>query len=197
MKMMRVVIELQSGTGPLPNYETDAFGKTACAKVSLLRTCWKELPDDVFHQLCLMLQSFCLLFPLPMAESPDIPPVMPTQKGAEPLQDTDHSESEGRTSLKPETVYLIPSKLCDDCQPTDESISKSFKITFVFDFHGFLPVEVYHRLLCLMLKNQSRGLKPKGTFTAKYFKVYHVHKCNWMVQMVGSKLWVSVKFPQR
>ena len=197
MKKMREVIELQSGTGRLTNDETDAFGETACAKVTLLRTCWKELQDDVFHQLCLMLQSFCLIFPLPMGESPGLPQVMPTQRDAEPSQKTNHSQSEGHTSLKPETVYLIPSKLCIESQPTAESIIKSLKFTFVFDFHGFLPVEVYHRLLCLMLKNQSCGHKSKGTFTAEYFKVYHVHECNWMVQMVGSKLRVSVKFPPR
>jgi ankyrin repeat protein/GTPase SAR1 family protein len=191
MKMMRVVIELSPGTGSLPNDEMKAFGETGCAKVSLLRTCWKELSDDAFHKLCLMLQSFCLLFPLPFHESPE----MSTEGDAEPSQMTD-CHCEEQTSSKPETVYLIPSKLCVAPQPTTESINKAFKFTFVFDFHGFLPVEVYHRLLCLMLKNQSCGPKLKGTFTAEYFKVYGVHNCNWMVQMVDSKLRVSVKFPQ-
>ena len=197
MKMMRVVIELRPGTGSLPNDEMKAFGETGCAKASLLKSCWKELPDDAFHKLCLMLQSFCLLFPLPFHESPEMPPVMSTEGDAEPSQVTDCRQSEEQTSSKPETVYLIPSKLCVAPQPTTESINKAFNFTFVFDFHGFLPVEVYHRLLCLMLKNQICDSKTKGTFTAEYFQVYGVHNCNWMVQMVDSKLRVSVRFPQR
>lgn len=200
-KMMRIVMELKTGKGKkLPNDEKEELKTTARIKLCSLRRCWGELEDDVFHQLCLILQSFCLIFPLPVDElhAPErsaSTPTSSTPAQQELSQVLDRSQSEGQASSYPDTVYLIPSKLND--KPFDESLKKSFNFTFMFDFCGFFPVEVYHRLLCLMLKNQRSGPIPKGTFTAKYFLIKGVHDCNWIVQMIGSKLRVSVKYPKR
>ena len=197
-EMMRNVMELQTGKGSkLANYEILEVEKTGCAKLSLLRKCcWNELNDDDFANLILMLQSFCLIFPLPSSEAPpsfgsSSTSILSTQDKAH----AHHSQSEEQTSLMLDTLYLIPSKLHTDVdQPCG-----NYKFSFVFDFGGFLPEQVYHRLLCLMLKRQSEtvGFKLKGEFTAQYFKIKGVEKCNWMIQKIKSKLCVSVLYSQR
>lgn len=198
IKMMRIVMELQTGEGcKLTNEEIRDLETTGCAKAGLLRRCWNALNNDVFHKLCLILQSFCLIFPLPVDEVPALQQSASTAKYEEGIHSSkvlDQIQSGGQTSSKPETVYLIPSKLC--FKDINGTLKDSFEISFVFDFHGFLPVEVYHRLLCLMLKKQSLGPKPKGEFTARYFVIKGLHKCNWLVEMIGSELRVSVKFPR-
>lgn len=198
-KMMRIVMELKTGKGyKLTNEEIRELETTGCAKESLLRRCWDNLNDDVFHQLCLIMQSFCLIFPLPVYEVPAVQQLAGTAKfeeGIHSSQVLNQIQSGGQISSKPETVYLIPSKL--SIKPIDRTLKDTFKINFVFDFHGFLPVEVYHRLLCLMLKKQTLGPKPKGEFTAQYFVIKVLHKCNWLVWMIGSELRVSLKCPKR
>lgn len=205
-KMMRIVMELKTGKGcKLTNEEVLDLKTTGCAKASLLRHCWNALDNDVFHKLCLIMQSFCLIFPLPVDKVPDLQQSANTTKyeeGVHSPQVLDQIQSGEQTSSEPETVYLIPSKLCSE--QIDRTLKDSFLIdpqcasviNFVFDFHGFLPVEVYHRLLCLMLKRQSSTPKPKGEFTAKYFVIKGLHKCNWLVEMIGSELRVSVKYPR-
>ena len=198
-KMMRIVMELNSGEGcKLTNEEIRDLETTGCAKASLLRHCWNALDNDVFHKLCLIMQSFCLIVPLPVGEVPALQQsasITKYEEGIHSPQVLDQIQSGGQTSSEPETVYLIPSKLCS--KHVDRSLKDSFVINFVFDFHGFLPVEVYHRLLCLMLKRQSSSPKPKGEFTANYFVIKGLHQCNWLVEMIGSELRVSVKYPMR
>ena len=226
--MMRVVMELQTGKGcKLTNEEIHCLKVSACAKASVLKRCWDELNDDDFDKLMLMLQSFCLIYPLPVSELQVAKEQSPiATAGISPLdtgspqaihslekasskqsstttvvasspdkQDTESTEAincKEKAFSTLDKVYLIPSKLCVDPQCIGESL---FNFTFDFDFCGFLPVEVYHRILCLMLKNQSCSTKSKGRFTANFFKIHGVEECNWLVQMTGSKLLVSVKYP--
>ena len=198
-------MELKTGAGPLKNDEVQELQKTATADANLLRKCWEEFTDEVhvFRQLCLMLQSFCLIFPLPQSES--LPPErslsMPASSQASSqsaergsaTQQINRSESEGQPPSKPVTTYLIPSMLPEKPRPTDESLKKLYNFSFSFNFRGFLPVEVYHRLLCLMMRDQKhKALKSRREFTSDFFQINCVHKCNWMVQMMDSKLKVSV-----
>ena len=200
-------MELKTGTGPLKNDEVQELQKTATADANLLRKCWEKFTNKVFRQLCLMLQSFCLIFPLPQCES--LPPErslsMPASSQASSqsaergsaTQQINRSESEGQPPSNPVTTYLIPSMLPEKPRPTDESLKKLYNFSFSFNFRGFLPVEVYHRLLCLMMRDQKhKALKSRREFTSDFFQINCVHKCNWMVQMMDSKLKVSVICPQ-
>ena len=202
-KMMRNVMELKPGKGSeLPNDEKLEIEKTGCAKLSTLKkACWRELSEVDFANLILMLQSFCLIFPLPPSEVPPSATSGSIPESSSQNQTNtvlDHSQSEGQPSSKLDTFYLIPSKL--SLCPLGQHCNKKFKanFSFVFDFGGFLPEQVYHRLLCLMLKTQSKNssLKSKGEFTAKYFIIKDVEKCNWMVEKVHCKLRVSVLHPE-
>ena len=229
--MMRAVMELQTGKGcKLTNEEIHRLNVSACAKASVLKRCWNELNDAEFDKLMLMLQSFCLIYPLPVSELQAAKEQSPTATAGISSLDTgspqaihslekasckqsstttagssspDKQDTESSTAINWEEkvsstldkVYLIPSKLCVDPPCISKSHKKLFNFTFEFDFGGFLPVEVYHRLLCLMLKNQSCSTKSKGRFTANFFKIHGVEECNWLVRMTGSKLLVSVKYP--
>lgn len=202
-RMMRNVMKLQTGRGSeLSNNEKLELKKTGCVRLSSLRkSCWNELNDGDFANLILMLQSFCLIFPLHQCEFPapvqsSITPV--NVSSTQDLTDTrviHHTLHEEPPSTISDTFYLIPSKLCNDIsQPPDELLC-GFKFSFVFDFFGFLPEQVYHRLLCLMLKRRCAITKPREEFTAKYFIIKGVEDCNWIVQMVDAKLHVWVLYP--
>jgi hypothetical protein len=65
--MMRKVMELKAGRGPeMTNNKQIFLENTGCAELSLLKRCWSDLEEEDFHKLMLMLQSFCLVFPLPL-----------------------------------------------------------------------------------------------------------------------------------
>ena len=205
-KVMRTVMELKLGTGSsLTNAAMRELKKTATADASLLRQCWKEFTDEVFHQLCLMLQSFCLIFPLPQSESlppersSSTPASSPSAERGSGTRQINRSQSEGQPPAKPVTTYLIPSMLPEEPRPTDETLKKLYNFSFSFDFRGFLPVEVYHRLLCLMMRDQKKEKtrKSKDIFTAEFFQVKCIQECNWMVQRIDSKLRVFVKCPPK
>ena len=192
--MMRNVMELKAGRGlDMTNEELMCLEKTGCAELNLLKRCWPDLGDEDFHKLVLMLQSFCLVFPLPEPETKD--GAQMHSQPDEPSQQETPVKSHSFTR-QPNQVYLIPSKL--KSEEFDEKLANMFNVSFQFDFGGFLPEEVYHRLLCLMLKKlPKRNQKLKEIFTANYFKIYRVEKCNWVVRMVNSKLCVWVKHGER
>ena len=191
-------MELSIGSGSQKNTDVRDLQKTGITNSSVLKECWKDICDDsMFHLLCLILQSFCLIFPISKNESP------PAQRSASSPatsqvtaqeQDTPsevtRSQSESDPPSKEDTTYLIPSMLPPGNGPAENSVTSKYKVTFCFDFQGFLPVEVYHRLLCLMLREKKVTARDK--FTAKYFRVKKVQGCNWMVQKMDTKLKVFV-----
>ena len=203
MDVMKIVMELKKGVGQILTEDVIKLEETGTIKSSILRKCWADrCKEDVsFHKLCLILQSFCLIFPVSPSDS------LPAQHSASapatsqltvPEQDNTsevftRNQSEGNPASEEDTMFLIPSMLprCDG--PTEIDMAK-YKIAFCFDFRGFLPVEVYHRLLCLMLRDQK--VQPtwtsSGTFTETYFQVKGVHDNNWMVQKMDNKLKIFV-----
>ena len=181
-------MELKTGKGSkLTNDEMAKLEETGRAKLSVLRKCWLDLRED-FPKFILMLQSFCLVFPLPEPAIEPTGTAMSSRQGElDPPDDI---------TPVPDRVYLIPSKLRRE--EFNATCITNFNFPFEFDFRGFLPDEVYYRLLCLMLKDTlGRSGKGKGVFTATYFKICGVQKCNWVVQMVDCKLRVWVKYPKR
>ena len=169
--VMMFLMELSKGEGEIPTTVVEDLKDSGTTKSSTLRKCWKEVcsDDDSFYQLCLILQSFCLIFPVPHNDSQLAP---------------------HKTDGDLNQTYLIPSMLPDCGSPAASHIA-IYKIHFCFDFCGFLPVEVYHRLLCLMMRDQRVS---RGNFTAKYFRVMQVHGQNWMVQRLDTKLNVFVTY---
>ena len=126
---------------------------TGKAHMELLQMCWeKHLTDTnavTIRHLCLLLQAHCLIFPLSK-----------TGNGTCSLSESDSTAStatEGESTIESSgcRLYLIPSKLPD--QASKSKIPEDSWFTFYFDFDGFLPAEIYHKLLCkLLVKSQSR-----------------------------------------
>ena len=202
MKVMRLVMEMKIGMGQIQNTDVMKLKETGTTKSSVLRNCWADVSKDevYFCNLCLILQSFCLIFPIssyspPTHRSASLPVTAQlTAQGRDNTSEASaQSQSEGEPASEEDTTYLIPSMLPRGDGPTKNDKAK-YKISFCFDFRGFLPVEVYHRLLCLMLRDQK--VQPTwtntGTFTETYFQVKGVHDNNWMVQKREDKLKIFV-----
>ena len=143
------------------------FAESGGASLDLLKMCWKKyLPDPEnpsagiieLRHLCLLLQAYCLIFPLHTKENDKCN--IPINNGGD--IDSRHSESEREVNYvtseninennnpkgKHPELYLVPCRLPNqDLEATPEN--KWF--SFYFDFNGFLPAEVYHRLLCKLL----------------------------------------------
>ena len=155
------------------------------ASVSLLEKCWKGCYSQSadhgcsFEQLCLILQAYCLIYPLPIA-----PP--PSQSQSDPV-------TSSRTTEPSNAKFLVPCML--SIANTEISGDKIPKITFYFDFCGFLPAEIFHRFICLMLKKstpQSRGRKRDPEFSATRCKFPNVNGRKWEIELESHRLKISV-----
>ena len=178
-------MELKLGTGKNENTKIIELKGKGIAQTNILKECWNKAckgNDSCFNLLCQMLQVFCLIIPISMIN------FLPSAKSLEPSA-LDHHNA----ALPEEAMYLIPSMLPKKSVPVENLAM--YGLTFWFDFQGFLPVEVYHRLLCLMLRDRRADLSE--IFSAKFFQVYEVSDRNWMVQIVECKLKISVTYANR
>ena len=169
---MKIVMELKHGDRRFPGKDLVALKKTGIASSALLQTSWKD--HFPFKKLCLMLQAYCLIFPIrDMAGSPN------------QSQSDDHEADI--------TEFLVPSML-PDLKLEDISCCN---YTFYFDFRGFLPAEVFHRFVCLMLARMSptcKDTKQKRKLSANCCQFYEVEGSHWQLEKVetGHVLQVSV-----
>ena len=228
---MKQVMELKIGTSTNPNMDINELNEKGTAKVEILEKCWAELykegQDVSFKLLLLLLQSFCLIFPiarsgplspqkphaspkgavssqLPAAASPrsfsDSPTSTPTEYSQYAQQDdqtskmTTTSPSEASLATERVATYLIPSMLPHGDSPPSAELIARCKKAFYFDFKGFLPDEVYHRLLCLMLRDKPTKNTSELPVTANYFKINGVQGCNWLIKKKDTKLEVFVAY---
>ena len=141
MTAMKEVVELGSKNAEVcERLRTDqvlTFKKDSIADLDVFSACWKlsveSLPKGsiTVHQLCLIFQAYCLIFPV---------------------------QCEGVSAAgQPESQkFNVPCKLPFTIQDDDDvyKLSESYA-TFFFDFYDFLPDEIYHRLICLAWKNSK------------------------------------------
>ena len=190
--LMKLVMELKDGATNYKGEDLRDLKKTGIARAALLRDCWREYlttdTDILFRQLCLMLQAYCLIYPIRGDVEPEI--ACPNRSHSDNHEiaaiavrpSLSHSQSDGSTDTAVNDLkFLVPCKLPEkieakDCLPW---------ITFYFDFQGFLPVEIFNRFVCLMLarsqaKSTKRGKPP--LFSATCCRFYQVEGCNWQVE---------------
>ena len=133
------------------------------AKQSFLEGLWNDYldrlnPEKSFQQLCLFLQAFCLIIP---ASSVNI------------------STNQG-------SLYLIPCKLQGkDKQPKSPEYPEEW-IQFYFDFKGYLPAEVFHRLSCL-LGCDTTDPNHENTFCYNYCSLWDIQQSNLWLEMHAEK----------
>ena len=153
---------------------------------SLLRRCWEgcysESAGCSFRQLCLILQAHCLIYPLqPHSVAP------PGRSKSEPVASAttepplSRSQSEVDVTLSYKMKFLVPCMLPSKPIP-DDPIQK---VTFSFDFNGFLPAEIFHRLICLMIAGSAgtRGRKIPPEFSATRCRIDNVMGRKWQLEM--------------
>ena len=179
-------MELQLGDQCLPGDVLRDLKKTGIAKASLLKECWKKechSNDEFFRQLCLMLQAYCLIYPIGSSKKAASVPPQPSLSGplasssaaSPPISRSQSARDADHTSES----FLVPCMLPDK-QLKDYGLER---IAFYFDFCGFLPTEIYHRLVCLMLAKS----KEKTEFSATCCRFYNVSGSSWKIEMCSSR----------
>ena len=136
------------------------------AKQDFLKSLWddyldkstQESQERSFQQLCLFLQAFCLIIP---ASSVNI------------------STNQG-------SLYLIPCKLKGKNKPPQSPEYPKEWIQFCFDFKGYLPAEVFHRLSCL-LACDSTDPTHENTFRYNYCSLWDIQQSNLWLEMHTEK----------
>lgn len=162
--------------------------ETGVASEDLLREKWagffSKLESGLsFHKLCLMLQAYCLIFPL---------------KESELMKEDSSNENDLSSDLnkKRKTSFLVPSMLPEI--PAEEEIDCDVPwVKFFFDFKKFLPEAIYHRLICIMLVDtedpSSEDAMPK--FSKLWSCFYDIDESHWRFDYLQGdhKLKVSIQ----
>ena len=129
------------------------------AKQSFLKSLWNDYLDissqeRSFQQLCLFLQAFCLIIPASTVN-------ISTNQGP---------------------LYLITCKLKGKHEPPKSPEYPEEWIQFYFDFRGYLPAEVFHRLSCLLACETTDPIH-ENTFRYNYCSLWYIQQSNLWLTM--------------
>ena len=199
--LMKIVMELEPGAIDYTGEDLRDLKETGIARAVLLRDCWKEYhstDDDVsFRQLCLMLQAYCLIYPIrgdmgrciPQRSQSDNHEISTTTAAAS------HSLSHSQSACDADTTadnFLVPCKLPKFRKNKEDCSFDLPWISFYFDFRGFLPVEIFNRFMCLMLA-RPQAKYTEHQFSATCCRFDQIEGCNWKLEIeAGHLLKVSV-----
>ena len=201
--LMKIVMELEDGAVNHTGVDVRDLKETGIASDVLLRNCWKEYhatDDDVsFRQLCLMLQAYCLIYPIrgdvklgmgsPSRSQSDNHEVSNTTSAAPSI--FSHSQSACGADATADH-FLVPCKLPEKVGMNEDHLPW---ITFYFNFQGFLPAEIFNQFVCLMLaRSQAKHIHDQfPEFSATCCQFYQIEGCNWKLEVeTGHLLKVSV-----
>lgn len=199
--IMRELMKVKYGSSS-PAAAVRMFLTSGLAKESFLRSLWKEYLDDSsqesFEQLCLFLQAFCLIIPASYVNMDTTVAVIstPTQM----LSSVPTSTTQGHTkSIAQDREFLVPCKLKGESSPPKSPPHPEEWLQFHFNFEGYLPAEVFHRLSCLLvIKSQKRDadtvLPPtaKNEFFYNYCSLRNILHSDWWLEMLGEKHMLKV-----
>jgi hypothetical protein len=166
ISVMKIIMEL-SRTSQGDRRLIIELNDTGIASERLLRQKWAGFYSESesgpsFHQLCLILQSYCLIFPLKGLHSQTGPALS--------------SSATGQTTKS----FLVPSKMPEKAKEDEVGCGVPWVI-FYFDFEKFLPEVIYHRLICIMLAsaddNTSEEVEPK--FSQSWSCFYDIEESHW------------------
>ena len=159
IRLMKIVMELDP-TKDMPGVRGDQMRDLSCRGIAdskFLEVIWGEFISPAsgieVHHLCLILQAYCLIYPVEMVVS------------------------EGLTQR-----YIVPSKFSSNIETLPRWVEKC--VNFYFDFNGFLPEEIYHRLVCLMLSEAKQKLD-QNCCSSKICIFYGLQNTNWKIEMEG------------
>ena len=226
MSVMRVIIEL----GPakkgknLTGSQVQCLEDNGIADSKLLATCWEKYissgpgspelePSSCFqlHHLCLILQAYCLIYPI----TTDVTDVV-TTVDVNTADATDVSAANatsevstagtgnGATGDALTTVagdrptdqkYMIPYRLPDTFNGDDclELIDNMEYATFYFDFYQFLPDQIYHRLICLAIARADPPCGCYNQYSCKKCNFFGLEETNWVIEIEESTHRLKIK----
>lgn len=177
ISLMRVIMEINRTTPGNINHIIQLI-ETGIASKDLLRQQWEGFFSESkfslsFQKLCLMLQAYCLIYPLKSLKS----------KGD--AQVSSSSDVNGEIVV---TSFLVPSMLPEKVVEDEVDCDMPW-VHFFFDFEKFLPEPIYHRLICIMLANSedhcSEELKPR--FSKMWSRFYDVEDSHWKFEFQQNK----------
>ena len=161
---MQNVVELDYRSS-IEGKHINQLRETGVASSALLKEAcsgyFREPIEQSFHQFCLMLQAECLIHPIHSSL-----PLLTTGEAA---------------STDEEQLYLVPGKLPDEMK--EDPIECSRWTTFYFDFQKFLPNELYHRLICLLLAELQLNKPLDKPYLSKTICQFHyIDECHWSIE---------------
>ena len=154
--LMTIIMELERGAADFTGEDVRNLTQRGIARAELLRKCWrKKLSLDAGGNI--LFRQVCL--------------VLQAYCLIYPIRSrTDTTADE----------YLVPCKL-----PPKKIEKKDLPwVTFYFDFHGFLPMEIFNNFVCLMLaRSQANKSHKQPEFSATCCRFYRVEGCNWQLEV--------------
>ena len=172
------------------------------AKESFLRSLWKKYLDESsqesFEQLCLFLQAFCLIIPASYVNMDTTIAVISTHTAM--CSSVPPSTSQERPkSVAQDREFLVPCKLKGESNPPKSPPRPEEWLQFHFNFKGYLPAQVFHRLFCLLVINSQKSdadaVSPptaKNEFFYNYCSLRNILHSDWWIEMQGEKQTLNV-----
>ena len=166
-------LNIKEFSGTLKQSQIQILKEEGIADLEVLEECWKQFmsvpgspPDIEIRHLCLILQAYCLIYPVPQSPAS-------TSTSEEPQEEKVQK-------------YIIPCKL-----PKNFSEYRVPKITnwttFFFEFEYFLPDEIYHRILCLASSEAKPPRKKCNIYSNKRCLYYGLFETNWIFEIEREK----------
>ncbi len=165
IEIMKIIMELSKDSDIiLSGIEERNLQNGMISFAVLEKLCQQILKSGIVDAttLSVILQAFCLIYPT---------------SGNDSQADSASCHSESPTNK----CFVIPSMLPE--LQDEELAQRSLPwMEFYFDFEKFLPVEVYHRLVCMLM---AAAQKRRGKIRVSRFLCCFdgVHDCKWKVEL--------------
>lgn len=177
MSVMHPIMELSTDKdeSELSGEQEQLLERNGEVDLEVLKKCWKKFVSDnvmEIHHLCLILQAYCLIYPVHSI--------------------TDDGDDDGDDDLKYIVPCKLPPKIIDiaTCHWSHDAP----QFSFCFDFKQFLPAEIYHRLICLATRDANpptRRQKHKYSSNKCFF--YNLEGTDWVMEMELNKQQLKIK----
>ena len=177
--VMKNVVELNYRS-PIERELVRELSETGVASSDLLKEAWsgylREPIEQSFRQMRLILQAEAVIHPIRIIHESAL-----EQSPRESVPKLEAQPPSKNPTADEKVEYLVPCKLPEEIKKPPAKSSRW--IVFYFDFQKFLPEEIYHRLVCLMLSVSQRKKsfdKPYLSQTMCLFK--NVDKIDWSIE---------------
>ena len=187
-KVMKAIVELDPAEFEGDRRNVHMLRKGVASKQLLMKV-WNEFlldatqEDQPFHHLCMILQAYCLIYPLKESVLSD------SENRSEQLtysSTSSTSKVSERHESKASDLFLVPCMLPPETVEERKDDSQLNWMTFYFNFQKFLPEVIYHRFICQMLAAFQRAnfnCCALQQFSRTWCRFDNIHDCNWKIEL--------------